>query len=71
MRQNVAFFLCKGTIYMKVCSSVCHSDSINTIWDVIQNLSKEGFYIIDANDEAVTEERLDQNDEFDLVSNQS
>ena len=31
-------------------------------------LSKEGFYAIDTNDEAVTEERLNQNDEFDLVS---
>ena len=53
---------------MKVCSQVFQSEEIKSTWDVIQKLSKEGLYVIDTNDEAVTEERLSQNNEFDLVS---
>ena len=53
---------------MKVCSQVFQAENVNSTWDVIQMLSKEGFYVIDANDEAVTEDRLNQHDKFDLVS---
>ena len=60
-------FLCKGTVYVKVCSQVFQSEEIKSTWGVIQKLSKEGLYVIDTNDEAVTEERLSQSDEFDLV----
>ena len=34
---------------------------------MIQELSNAGYYVIDALDEAVTEERLLQQDKFDLV----
>jgi len=66
VRSNVVKFLCKGTVYVKVCSQVFQSEEIKSTWGVIQKLSKEGLYVIDTNDEAVTEERLSQSDEFDL-----
>ena len=40
---------------------------VGSMWDIIQQLSYDGFYAVDSNDEAVTEERLTQLESFDVV----
>eukprot|EP00794_Sanderia_malayensis_P011804 gene11804-13027_t len=69
VRSPVVSFLCDGTIYMKVASQLLNSDSeIVSFWDVIQLLANAGFYVIDFNDEAVTEERLAEQAPFSMES---
>ena len=68
MRPQVASFLCNGEVYYKVCSQITQKEKeTDSFWSMIQELSNVGYYVIDTLDEAVTEERLLQQDTFDLV----
>ncbi len=68
VRPSVVSFLCEGVIYMKVCTQILNLEKqIQSFWDVIQELSNAGVYVVDVNDQAVTEERLAEQETFDMV----
>eukprot|EP00795_Rhopilema_esculentum_P008199 gene8199-14133_t len=67
VRPLVAEFLCTGSVYKKVCSQFFDEERrVDSMWDIIQELSYDGFYAVDSNDEAVTEERLTDLESFDV-----
>ena len=69
VRPEVVEFLCNGAIYCKVCSSIFPGKNILMGHRlVIQTLSRNGIYVVEDGDIAVTETALQQKKPFRKVS---
>ena len=63
-------FLCKGEVYCTVCTRIFPGKvTLAGHWSVIQTLSRNGVYVVDHTDIAVTDASLEQNNPFNQVLN--
>ena len=62
-------FLCKGEVYCTVCTRIYAGKvPLAGHWSVIQTLSRNGVYVVDNTDIAVTDASLEQRNPFNQVS---
>ena len=61
-------FLCKGEVYCIVCTRIFPGKvTLAGHWSVIQTLSRNGVYVVDSTDIAVTDASLEQTNPFNQV----
>ena len=61
-------FLCKGEVYCIVCTRIFPGKvTLAGHWSVIQTLSRNGVYVVDSTDNAVTDASLEQTSPFNQV----
>lgn len=67
VRPVVIEYLTSGSVYLNVCKPF-YKAPLYSLWDLIQRLSQNGVYVMDDNDEAVTDQDLTEKFPFKIVS---